>query len=65
MRTFRAVVILSWLATALNLILFMAFPAYSRHVPYEIEGLLFFVALLVFALYKVYQLYRAGMNRSK
>jgi Ca2+/H+ antiporter len=64
MRIFKAIVVLAWIAVALNLVLSMVFRAYSRHVPYEIEGVLFITALVLFAAYKIRQLYRAGMNRS-
>ncbi len=63
MRGFKIIVMLSWIAAALNLVLFMVLPVYSRHVPYEIEGLLFIGALLLSAVYKVSKAYQTGMNR--
>jgi hypothetical protein len=63
-RILKTIVIAAWAAVALDLVLSIAFPAYRRHVPYEIEGLLFIAALMLFAAYKIGQLYRAGMDRS-
>ena len=49
MRTFKIIVMVAWIAVALNLILSMASTAYSRHVPSEIEGLLLIAALVLFS----------------
>jgi hypothetical protein len=65
MKTFKVVLMLSGIAVALNLLLSMFSPMYRRHVPYEIEGLLFFGMILLFGAYKASKLYHAGMNRSQ
>ena len=63
MRTFKIVLMLAWTAVVLNLVLSGLFGAYSRSVPYEVEGALFLGAVALTAAYKVGQLYRAGMKR--
>ncbi len=65
MKIFKRLVILIWVAIPVNLLLSMLFPWYRRHVPYQIEGVIMILALLLLGAYKIAKVYRAGMDRFK
>jgi hypothetical protein len=64
MKTFRRIVILVWVATGINLLLAILSPWYRSHIPYQVEGILIFIAVLLTGGHKIAKVYQAGMNRS-
>jgi hypothetical protein len=65
MKTFRNIVILSWIAFPMEILLTRVLELYQRNVPYQIAGVFMLFALIVTGAYKIAIAYRGGMKRSR
>jgi hypothetical protein len=62
-KVFKRFILLLWAAVLFNLLLSMIFPWYRGHVPYQVEGIIMFFALLLTGAYKIAKIYLVGMDR--